>query len=218
MAESTPGERLRAARERAGYASAAAAARAHRIHPQNLRDHEAGRRGVSPAHAAAYARAFGCSASWILYGEGGAGFGARFEAGRRGGRLVGRVGAGGRVEPLSEGVGEDDAAPAPPEFFSDAPAGVRVLRVAGDAMWPAYADGNLIYYADGWSDAASIRARLIGRECVVLTASGEEYVRRIEAGPSPDRFTLIGYNAPPMRDVALARAAPIVWVRKGEPR
>lgn len=49
------GYRLRKARVDAGYETAADAARAFGWHPQNVRDHEADRRGVSPEQAAIYA-------------------------------------------------------------------------------------------------------------------------------------------------------------------
>lgn len=65
----TPGERLRLARTAAGFPSIADAARAKNFHKQNLADHESGRRNISPEHAQEYARAFGVSASWLLYGE-----------------------------------------------------------------------------------------------------------------------------------------------------
>jgi SOS-response transcriptional repressor LexA len=64
----TAGERLRTAREEAGYSNAADAARAFGFHPQNLRDHEADRRKISPAHAAAYAKAFRVDRDWLLFG------------------------------------------------------------------------------------------------------------------------------------------------------
>lgn len=64
-----PGERLKAARVKAGYATASAAATAFGWHPQNVRDHEAGRRGISPEQAIMYARAYRTTPGAILYGE-----------------------------------------------------------------------------------------------------------------------------------------------------
>ena len=61
--------RLRIARAEAGYASVAAAARAHDFHKQNLADHEAGRRRIQPEQANSYALAFNVSPSYILFGK-----------------------------------------------------------------------------------------------------------------------------------------------------
>lgn len=68
--KTTTGERLREARIAAGYRSAAAAARALNEHPQNVVDHEADRRGLSPEKAANYARLYKVNVSYILFGEG----------------------------------------------------------------------------------------------------------------------------------------------------
>lgn len=66
----TVGERLKQARIAAGYDSAAAAAEAFGWHKQNVRDHEADRRGVSPDQADRYARAYRTGPAWILFGRG----------------------------------------------------------------------------------------------------------------------------------------------------
>ena len=69
-ADMTIGDRLREARIAAGYQSIASAARQFRFHKQNLRDHEAGDRNVSPEQAQTYAKAFKVEAQWLLFGEG----------------------------------------------------------------------------------------------------------------------------------------------------
>lgn len=66
---STPGERLRDARVKAGYETAADAARQFEWHPQNVRDHEADRRKISPDQARRYARAYKITPTWLLYGD-----------------------------------------------------------------------------------------------------------------------------------------------------
>jgi transcriptional regulator with XRE-family HTH domain len=68
----TPGDRLRLAREAAGFYSGAEAARAFRgINPSTLNSNENGHRDISRKMAAVYAEAFGVEAGWILYGESG---------------------------------------------------------------------------------------------------------------------------------------------------
>jgi len=64
------GKRLMRAREVAGFTTAADAARQYRWHPQNVRDHEAGRRGVDPVQADEYARRYKIHVEWLLYGRG----------------------------------------------------------------------------------------------------------------------------------------------------
>lgn len=64
-----PHERLKAARERAGYATAAEAARRFGWPEPGYRHHENGTAGFA-ASAAEYAKAFGVSPGWLLFGEG----------------------------------------------------------------------------------------------------------------------------------------------------
>jgi hypothetical protein len=64
------GKRLAEARRAAGFETAADAAKAYRWHPQNVRDHEAGRRGVDPQQADDYARRYKIQVQWLLYGRG----------------------------------------------------------------------------------------------------------------------------------------------------
>ena len=64
----SPGERLKQAISEAGFSSIAEAARIHRFHPQNVRDHAAGRRGISEAQAKAYGKALKVNWLWLLHG------------------------------------------------------------------------------------------------------------------------------------------------------
>ena len=68
----TPGERLRAARQAAGYPSAAALARRITgIHDSTVRAHEADARGITSKRARQYASTLKVPANWILYGGAG---------------------------------------------------------------------------------------------------------------------------------------------------
>src|SRR5262245_22181911 len=66
----TPHQRLRRAREQAGFARASDAARAMGIEEPTYLGHENGSRGLSRA-AARYARFFGVSLDWLIDGRGG---------------------------------------------------------------------------------------------------------------------------------------------------
>ncbi|WP_433942654.1 S24 family peptidase [Brevundimonas diminuta] len=68
--KSSPADRLKAARIAAGFETAADAARALGEHPQNVRDHEAGRRGIKPEMAERYAKLYRIDAAEILFGQG----------------------------------------------------------------------------------------------------------------------------------------------------
>jgi len=67
---STPSERLRQARTRAGFLSAAAAAKSMGIPEGTYAGHENGHRGFPAKSAPQYARKFKVSEEWLLYGKG----------------------------------------------------------------------------------------------------------------------------------------------------
>ncbi len=65
-----PNERLKEARIKLGYESAAAAARAFGCGESTYASHENGVRGLRPETAEQYAKAFRVPAEWLLYGKG----------------------------------------------------------------------------------------------------------------------------------------------------
>lgn len=67
----TPNERLRAARERAGFQTAKEAALAMGVPVSTYIGHENGHRGFPAKRAPQYARKFKVSEEWLLYGKGG---------------------------------------------------------------------------------------------------------------------------------------------------
>jgi hypothetical protein len=66
---SSPGDRLREARERVGFSSAAAAAKAIGVPIATYTGHEANHRGFPAKKAALYAKEFHVSVNWLLFGE-----------------------------------------------------------------------------------------------------------------------------------------------------
>lgn len=64
------GARLRQARELAGIKTAAEAAKLTKIHVQNVRDHEAGRRGADIDHLDTYASIYKVDYVWLATGRG----------------------------------------------------------------------------------------------------------------------------------------------------
>lgn len=124
-------------------------------------------------------------------------------------RLVGYVGAGHEVVPFDdvpEGEGHELVERPPGETRE-----VVAVRVVGDSMWPAYADGDVLYYADpnGLCESA-----VLHKACACRTAEGRTLIKLVERGSEKGLWTLASYNGPPIRDVALEWASPILWVRK----
>jgi hypothetical protein len=91
-------------------------------------------------------------------------------------------------------------------------AALAAIRIRGDGLQPAYADGDVIFYA---SAAGALLADSIGRDCVVQLAGGPMLLKRVSKGARRDRYTLTSHVTPPIDDVELAWASPVRWVRRG---
>jgi SOS-response transcriptional repressor LexA len=65
----SPADRLRAARQKAGYAQPIDAARAFGWNEHTYKSHENGTRGIKLPAAKTYARAFRVSPSWLMFGQ-----------------------------------------------------------------------------------------------------------------------------------------------------
>lgn len=197
----TPGERLRTARLRKGYSTVVSASKAMGANYSAYTHHENGTRNFKLNDAKRYGRFYGVTASWLLTGEDQPGV-------TTGVPIVGYVGAGALVYPTDDHeVGDGiDEAPAP----SDATGAEVAVIVRGDSMYPAYRDGDIIYYDQHGTDLA----QCLGRECVVKLADDRVLVKTVERGSAEGLVTLESYNAPSERDVEVVWIAPIVWVRK----
>ncbi|MGG7567878.1 LexA family transcriptional regulator [Rhodovulum sp. DZ06] len=191
----TPAERLREIRTNAGFATAAEAARKFGWSPVTYRAHESGQNGMRPNVAKVYARAFRVSPEWLLYGEGG--------PEKKGVPLVGEVGAGAIVFPLDDGGSLDEIDPPP----GIGPSAVAV-RVTGDSMYPRYDEGDVLVY-----DRHALPDELVNQECVVRLLDGRTYVKILRSAAS-GTYSLESHNAPPIRDVQIEWAAPILWVKR----
>ena len=116
------------------------------------------------------------------------------------------VGAGAEVH--STGLADDLAeyVPAPPDDGEK----VRTAIVRGDSMWPAYREGDTLYY----SEFSGSLTDLVGHECVVLLDDGRQLVKTIRKGSSKGKYTLDSHNAAPIENVKITWAAPISWVKR----
>jgi transcriptional regulator with XRE-family HTH domain len=118
--------------------------------------------------------------------------------------LVGYVGAGEKVFNFDDGAFEQVEAP-------PGTGDVHVVRVRGDSMWPAYREGDLLFFAP--ADAMDTD-KCLYRDCVVQVLGGPTYVKRIIPGPDPDTFTLASYRAPEILGVRVQWASPVLWVKR----
>jgi phage repressor protein C with HTH and peptisase S24 domain len=160
----TPHQRLRLAREQAGFARASDAARALGIEEPTYLGHENGSRGLSRA-AARYARFFGVSLDWLIDGRGGrlCGDEARvasdagllpLSAPPRNAELGGPARFGARIPAYGQAVGGRDG-----EFILNGNRIVDILAppslqgvpdayavyVVGDSMEPRYFAGEAVF-------------------------------------------------------------------------
>jgi len=122
--------------------------------------------------------------------------------------VVGYIGAGESFVPI------DDLAPgAGHEYIEMDLAGADpiAVEVRGNSMLPVYRPGDSLLCSR--MRGADLN-ECYGLDCVVLTASGEGYVKSIVRGSEPGTYTLVSYNDRPIENVRLVWAAPIVWVRR----
>ena len=198
----TVGERLRWAREQAGYETAADAARARGWHVQNVRDHEADRRGVKPELAIDYARAYGIDKTWLLYG----GSNPKAKDTIDTVPIIGMVGAdpSGRVL-MTEGQMGQDSVPLPPGGTADAVA----LEVAGHSMRGVADDGGLVYFEDQRTPPSP---DMLGHVVICQTEDGQVLMKRLLKGSERGLYDLESLAGPTLEDRRLAWAAHITAI------
>lgn len=143
---STPGDRLKAAREAAGYETAKQAAEAMGVSVATYVQHENGTRGFPAPRADRYARFFRSSPEWLLYGRGDAPERSEVPFGAR--RVTRQVPVLGEVQAGVFAEIPDDA-PDVPEMVPVYLAGFEgaqlfALRVRGPSMDRHYPDGTMV--------------------------------------------------------------------------
>ena len=164
------------------------------------------RRGVTTETLRALAPVLQTTAAWLLEG---ADANARMPA-TSPLRVVGRIGAGAEILPEFEqipadGLYEDGVH----EIELTLPSSDSIaFTVEGDSMWPRYNAGDIVICDDGEHDPALIA----GREAAVRTGDGKRYLKTIRPGAVRGTFDLESHNAPPIRDVAIAWASPILLI------
>ncbi len=147
--------------------------------------------------------------------------------------ITGYVGAGTEIFPLDDG----DKTDCPP---SVAPSDVLAVRIRGDAMYPVFHDGWIIYYSEKRdlhiphlrgglqvpynksgkksktaesADAHDPLAKFFGKPCIVRLNDGRTMLRTLKRGQAAGRYNLISYNTDDIEDAALMWAAKIVFIK-----
>lgn len=120
--------------------------------------------------------------------------------------VIGYVGAGAEVIPYDDHAKGDgfEHIPAPPGVFH----GIALI-VRGESMWPRFMDGDIVVI-----DKAQLALiSLVGKTCYVQLDDGRCYLKIIQRGTVPGHWNLISHNAPPIENVLIDRAYPVVWMR-----
>ena len=157
------------------------------------------RRGITTDTLSALAPVLKTTASWLMEGTTEAPSSSSL-------RIVGRIGAGAEILPEYEQL--------PPEGLYDLDVALPLspdtiaFVVEGDSMWPRYNAGDVVVCSDAEHDPAMIT----GREAAVRTGDGKRYLKTIRRGKEQDTFDLESHNAPPIRDVEIAWASPILMM------
>lgn len=194
------GRRLREARERRGFASAAAAARRFNWNVTSYQQAENGTRPPPRDKAAEYATKFKVSLEWLLTGAV-----KREDIHPEVVPLLGRVSAGGVVTIHSRERPREDVT-APPQATET----TRALQVLGDSMRQIAHDGWLLYYDDA---SRAITEEKLGKLCVVGLADGRVMVKTIRAGSKSKHFHLTSPDTDPLFDQKVDWAAEVLWIK-----
>lgn len=184
------GDRLKQARIRAKFTSAAAAARKLGQKPSTYSSHENGQTEPSRDDVRWYAKTFKASAAWISFGEGSIDDHNLVP-------LMGKIGAGGDIDPDYEQVPEGglDEIELPVNVGVDA----IVFEVSGASMRPKYENGTLIVCTKSGRDPEG----LIGLEVAVRTADNKRYLKTLKLGRRRGTYVLESFNDDPIVDVRL---------------
>ena len=194
-------ERLKWARQKRGYRSAAVAAEALGVPYGTYSGHENGSRGIKDPELVAYAKAFRVALPWLAYGEGS-------PENNKTVPLVGIIGAGGAINAIDDhekGAGFDDVE-APPGASSSTVA----AEVRGDSMPGVAEDGWLVYW-DERGDPPSDRH--VGKLCIVGLEDGRVLVKKLYRSKVHGLYSLISTGAEPILDVAVAWAARVSFIK-----
>lgn len=197
-----PFERLQKARKKAGYETAAEAARAYGWGVSTYISHENGTRGIRPQVAERYGKAFKLPASDLIFEpkRPNEKTPAKQEA-RSLVPLVGFVAAGAEAHYFGDGNPIDEVQA--PLNRSDETVAVEVR---GESLGSVF-NQWLVYYDDV---QRPVSHGLIARLCVVGLKDGRIMVKQLQPSRVRGRFHLISNTEPPIFDAEVEWAAKVI--------
>lgn len=185
-------ERLKDARIKKGYRSAAAAARAMGVPSPTYSGHENGTTPPPRDKLAQYATAFGTTVDYLLTGKG-------RPPRKRMVPLVGHVGAGALAHIYAGDQGELDRVEAPDGSNDNTVA----VEIRGESLG-SFFNQWLVFYDDR---REPVTHSMIGKLCVVGLADGRTLIKKLRAGQLPGHWTLESQFEPPIYDAVVEWAA-----------
>lgn len=123
--------------------------------------------------------------------------------------VAGYIGAGGEI--IFDDLGDEDTVIRPPGISGT----LVALVVRGSSMLPKYKDGDIIYIQ---RQHEGCLPDYIGEDCAVRLTTGETFIKQLMEGQTEDRFTLISLNAPPMSNVEIEWATPVLFIMPARSR
>lgn len=187
-------DRLKLARERRGFSTAAEAAEALGVPYGTYSGHESGLRGVKRASAERYASFFRVPLAWLLTGDGP----PPEQISANIVPVLGGISAGGTFDSSAEQIEHGE-----PLYEIELPISVGpdaiAFEIKGESMWPRYDAGDVIVCFRRSIDPET----MLGFEAAVGTPDGTRYLKRLIRGAERGLYTLESHNAPPIRDVEL---------------
>ena len=112
--------------------------------------------------------------------------------------IMGRVGAGGDIEPDYEQVVADELGTVRVPIAM--PGELVAFEVTGESMRPRYDSGDIIVV---WADQKRATETFYGEEAAVRTKNGRRYLKTITQGKTRAYATLTSWNAKPIENVKL---------------
>jgi repressor LexA len=126
--------------------------------------------------------------------------------------IMGRIGAGGDIEPDYEQVVADELGTVKVPVWM--PGDMVAFEVKGDSMMPRYDTGDVIVV---WAEQKRATESFFGEEVAVRTRNGKRYLKTIIQGKTRSVATLTSWNAKPIENVKLEWIGEIyVVIRAGQ--
>lgn len=199
MPDQTRAARLRQARLTAGYARPTDALEAFGWNRSTYFGHENGSRGISLARIRVYADAFRVLADWLAYGQG------QMRSARRIVRIEGHIGSLGMIEELESADFEQIELPPGTPDRDDFVA----FKVRGNENYPVWEEGDVVFVPRRHGPAEDY----IGKRCLITLGDGSRLISKLMRGSRNGLFILLSFSGPPMVDIEIAEASPLVSAR-----